>query len=106
MEAATAEEEGKRERVLERLAAEAGETKWILSTASQRNDDGPGGGEGGGAVRIATAGYGDIDEEGDGMVVNSMGRRSFGRFNDGIKVRTVEIREVSFATLVQANDFM
>lgn len=82
MEMATAEEEARRERALERLAAEAGETKWVLSTARGRQED-----EGRVILSVARAGYGVIDE-GEGVVLNtSGGRRSFGRFNKELEVR-------------------
>ena len=83
MKAATAEEEAKREKAIERLATEAGETKWVLSSTGEEKVDG----ERGLIVRLAKAGYGEIDE-GDGRLpMHSMGRRSFGKFSKADNVR-------------------
>lgn len=54
MQAAIAEEEAKRLEVVERLAAEQGDTRWVLSVrAPSRNED-----EG---LRVSLAGFADID---------------------------------------------
>ena len=95
MEMATAEEEAKRERALERLAAEAGETKWVLSTVPVKIDN-----EGGVAINVARTGYGIIDEGVDVAVDSIGGRRSFGGFDKGSEVRVKESMEFD---LLQAN---
>jgi hypothetical protein len=90
--AALEAEEAKRQAVLERQAAEAGDTRWVLrfgQEAWQTKERGHGG-EG---LRVVEAGFASIDtpqkytevyedEERPAMV----GRRSFGRFNRAIEV--------------------
>jgi hypothetical protein len=90
--AALEDEEAKRQAVLERQAAEAGDTRWVLrfgQEAWQTKERGHGG-EG---LRVVEAGFASIDtpqkstevyedEERPAMV----GRRSFGRFNRAIEV--------------------
>ncbi|KAH7042595.1 hypothetical protein B0J12DRAFT_702247 [Macrophomina phaseolina] len=76
--AAIAAEELKRDQALERAAAEAGETRWVLSfrepekEARQRN-----------ALRVVSAGYADLDNEDDSddddEEVPQTGRMSFGK---------------------------
>lgn len=95
MEVATAEEEAKRERALERLAADAGETKWVLSTAEKRLEN-----KGMVILSVATAGYGDIDEEPCGATNTLSGRRRFGKFSDEVAVR---ILGKSISVQLQAN---
>lgn len=75
-------EEEKREKAIERLAGEAGETKWVLSTVN---------GEGNrvGGLRIAMTGYSDIDQEAWRPAI--VGRRSFGKFNRELEVNFVII---------------
>ena len=80
VQAALDEEEAKRERAIEMLAAEAGETKWVLSTLTGQGSIGT-------RLRVARAGYGDIDEGEGGSRQDFGGRRSFGRFNREIEVR-------------------
>lgn len=80
LQAALTEEEGKREKAIERLAEEAGETRWVLSTVNEQ-------GNGVGGLQIATAGYSDIDQEAWGPTM--VGRRSFGNFNKGLEVSFV-----------------
>lgn len=77
--AALTEEEEKREKTIERLAEEAGETRWVLSTVNGEEGNGVGG------LRIAKAGYSDIDQEASRPAM--VGRRSFGKFNKGLEVR-------------------
>ena len=72
------EEEEKRQRALERLAEEAGETKWVLSTLNEEAEVGKLG------LRVATAGYSDIDQEPWTPAI--AGRRSFGKFNREFEV--------------------
>ena len=91
---ALAAEELKRQEAIDRQAANAGETKWVLSYQDQKPKykQPP--------MRIVSAGFSSIDsagpkrataedeEEEDGVVgPNYQGRKSFGRFN-----RTVEVR--------------
>ena len=78
IQVASAEEEGKREKAIERLAEEKGETNWILSTV---NGDG---GYGVGGLRVAKAGYSETDPEPWRPAM--VGRRSFGKFNRGLEV--------------------
>lgn len=68
IQAALDAEEAKREEALERIAAERGETKWVLSFV----DDGR---EKAGGLRVSRAGYGDID----GGEVRETGRMKFGK---------------------------
>ena len=76
-----AEEEENRGRTIERLAEEAGETNWTLSTV---NGDGA---HGVGGIRVTKAGYSDIDQEAWRPAL--VGRRSFGNFNQELEVRFV-----------------
>ncbi len=78
IQAALSEEEGKREKAIERLAAEAGETKWVLSTLNV------GAGEDKQGLRIETTGHSDVDQ--DAWRPATVGRRSFGRFNRELEV--------------------
>ncbi len=81
IQAALTEEEEKREKDIERLAEEAGETKWVLSTANGEE------GNGVGALRVTKAGYSDIDQE--TWKPATVGRRSFGNFNRKSEVNFV-----------------
>ena len=83
IQAVLLEEEEKREKAIERLAEEAGETKWVLSTENR--------GEGSGVrgLRVAKAGYSDIDQEAWRPAM--VGRRIFGKFNGELEVRFVMI---------------
>lgn len=77
-------EEAKRTAAIERIAAEAGETKWVLSTADAGQTNGTDR-----KLRFLTAGYSDIDQataQATGLRHGEMGRRSFGRFNKDIEV--------------------
>ena len=77
------EEEKKKGKAIGRPAEEAGETDWILSTV---NGDGGQGVEG---IRVANAGYSDIDQE--AWRPSMIGRRSFGKFNRELEVNFVII---------------
>ena len=77
------EEAQKRQKVLERLAEEAGETQWVLSTVNRGAEAGKMG------LRVATAGYSDIDQ--DAWTPAGVGRRSFGKFNKKLEVSSVTI---------------
>ncbi|KAK4997489.1 hypothetical protein LTR66_003097 [Elasticomyces elasticus] len=87
------EEEVRRLKALERQAALAGETKWVLSYKDTPpcSDDM--------SLRVVTAGYATIDSAGNSSHAadddqedrrhrpNLLGRRSFGKFNRRIEVR-------------------
>lgn len=73
IQAALTEEEEKREKAIERLGEEAGETKWVLSTVNAEEDHFVGG------LRVAKAGYSDTDQQAWRPAM--VGRRSFGKFN-------------------------
>lgn len=90
---ALAAEELKRTQALERQAADAGETKWVLSFKDQQPIAAHT------PMRIVTAGYSTIDsaggahtdtaddDESETMRPGLPGRRSFGKFNRAIEVR-------------------
>jgi hypothetical protein len=88
IQAALAEEEAKRQAALERQAAEAGDTRWVLSFEDQNKNTSndttlP--------LRIVQAGYANIDISPHSKPVSTedvfedkpvmVGRRSFGKFN-------------------------
>lgn len=77
IQAVLTEEEEKRQKAIERLAEEAGETKWVLSTVNGEEGNAIGG------LRVAKAGYSDIDQGAWRPAV--VGRRSFGKFNRGLE---------------------
>ena len=79
IQAALTEEEERREKAVEKLAEEAGETKWVLSTADGEEGSVVGG------LRVAKAGYADIDQEAWSPAM--VGRRSFGNLNMGLEVK-------------------
>ncbi|KAI9822695.1 MAG: hypothetical protein M1827_000414 [Pycnora praestabilis] len=95
VQAALAAEEAKRQEAVERQAAEAGETRWVLSFQDRMGSGGGGGS--GGPLKVVSAGFAGIDgvrkEMGDGMRrdhvqddenprrPSDVGRRSFGKFN-------------------------
>ncbi|KAI4263063.1 MAG: hypothetical protein L6R42_001783, partial [Xanthoria sp. 1 TBL-2021] len=70
-QAAVDAEDAKRAAAIERVAAQAGETKWVLSTADGAGK--PSSGEK--KLQFLTAGYSDIDQD-----IEMMGRRTFGRY--------------------------
>lgn len=89
IQAALESEGAKREAAIARLAAERGETKWVLSFVETQQD--------GGASRrmkVVRAGYGEIDGgenkvggKENGAPKNMIqGRRSFGNFNRELEV--------------------
>lgn len=80
-QAALTEEEEKRQKAIERLAEEAGETKWVLSTVNGEEGNGTGG------LRVTKAGYSDIEQEAWRPAV--VGRRSFGNFNRDLEASFV-----------------
>lgn len=77
-QAALIEEEEKRQKAIERLAEDAGETKWVLSTVNGEEGNDTGG------LRVAKAGYSDMDQEAWRPAV--VGRRRFGKFNRDLEV--------------------
>lgn len=84
IQAAIEAEEAQNEAAIARVAAERGETKWVLSFVDAQK------GEGGlRGMRVVMAGYGDIDG-GEHKVGTkkqaSSGRRSFGKFNRHLEV--------------------
>ena len=92
IQAAIAGEEAQREAAIARVAAERGETKWVLSFVdAQKSRSGLQG------MKVVRAGYAELDggEDKVGAKKNmSMGRRSFGRFNRELEVgynRTTDI---------------
>ena len=77
------EEQLEREKVIERLAEEAGETKWVLSTVDENT------GEVWRSLRVAITGYSDIDQDKSDSA--TQGRQSFGKFNRELEVGSVEV---------------
>lgn len=77
-------EDAKRVAAIERIATEAGETKWVLSTAS----NGANGKAGERKLRFMSAGYSEIDRDSQTSSKGEGGRRSFGRFNKEVEVIT------------------
>ncbi|KAH0041226.1 hypothetical protein KCU78_g978, partial [Aureobasidium melanogenum] len=86
---AAAAEEAKKNAFIERAAAEAGETKWVLSVSDDKSKTaGPG-------LRVVEAGYGAIDsgapipesddDEEEEQSAGMAGRRSFGKFNKAVE---------------------
>lgn len=76
-QAAVDAEDAKRAAAVERVAAQAGETKWVLSTADGAGK--PSSGEK--KLQFLTAGYSDIDQD-----IETMGRRTFGRYTSADEV--------------------
>jgi hypothetical protein len=89
---AAAAEEAKKNAFIERAAAEAGETKWVLSLSDNKPTTAAP------ALRIVEAGYGAIDsgapipesddDEEEEQSAGMAGRRSFGKFNKTVEVIT------------------
>lgn len=75
--AAVEAEDAKRAAAIERIAVQAGETKWVLSTADGVGK--PSSGEK--KLQFLTAGYSDIDQD-----IETMGRRTFGRYRSTDRV--------------------
>ena len=80
IQAALPEEEQKKERAIERLAEEAGETKWVLSTVNGEGNSAEG-------LRVTKAEYSDLDQEAWRPTI--VGRRSFGKFNRELEASSV-----------------
>ena len=78
---ALTEEEEKKEKAVEWLAEDAGETKWVLSTVDGGEQTSLGG------LRIVETGYSDIDQE--AWRPYMVGRRSFGKFNRELEVSII-----------------
>lgn len=88
-QAAARAEDSKRAAAIEKLAAEAGETKWVLSTAdgSSATNGTSANGTDNRKLRFLTTGYSDIDQETQTVARRDHhGRRSFGRFNKDLEV--------------------
>ena len=85
------------------MAAERGETKWVLSFVdAQKGRSGLRG------MKVVRAGYAELDggEDKVGAKKNtSLGRRSFGRFNRELEVGCVKIKEWSFRHRVETITF-
>ncbi|KAL8738864.1 MAG: hypothetical protein Q9181_000391 [Wetmoreana brouardii] len=84
-QAAADAEDAKRAAAVKRMAAEAGETKWVLSTVGARTSNGTAKSTER-KLRFLTTGYSDIDQ--DIPIVrrqDQLGRRSFGRFNKDLE---------------------
>jgi hypothetical protein len=89
---AAAAEEAKKNAFIERAAAEAGETKWVLSLSDNKPATAAP------ALRIVEAGYAAIDsgapipesddDEEEEQSAGMAGRRSFGKFNKTVEVTT------------------
>ena len=93
VEKALASEEAKRQAALERQAAEAGDTRWVLSFEDQQHPSD----SSALALRIVQTGFANLDtstsqigyggdELEDELVM--VGRRSFGKFNKSLEVGT------------------
>ena len=92
VQAALASEEAKRQAALEKQAAEAGDTRWILSFDDQKllMASPPL------VLRVVQAGYANIDSSPSEIRITEddledrpvmVGRRSFGRFNKVLEVK-------------------
>lgn len=78
-------EEDRRVEALDRVAAVAGETKWVLSCVH----DGEAQEKGARSLRVVTTGYSEIDREdvNSGAQRGQEGRRRFGKFRYEVEVR-------------------
>ena len=83
---ALTEEEKKREKAVDRIAEDAGETKWVLSTVDGGEQTNLGG------LRIVETGYSAIDQE--AWRPSMVGRRSFGKFNRELEVSIIFISHI------------
>ena len=83
-------EEERRAEALDRIAAVAGETKWVLSCV----DDGEAQGKSARSLQVLTMGYAEIDrgEVNFGAGRGQEGRRRFGKFKYELEVRP--LREI------------
>lgn len=80
IQAALKEQDDKISQAVDRLAAEAGETKWSLSFVDKGKDRNEMGG-----LRVVTVGYSYIDTGG----AKDVGRRKFGNFKNTLKVNSL-----------------
>ena len=78
IQTALEDEEQRREKAIERLAQEAGETKWVLSTLNG------GAGLAKSSFCVEQAAFSDLDQE--AWSPATIGRRSFGKFNQDLEV--------------------
>lgn len=89
IQAALEAEEAQRQAAITRVAAERGETKWVLSFVDAQK-----GGGGSQGMKVVKAGFGEIDGGGDKVGEKGRGprkhmvpgRRSFGNFNKELEV--------------------
>jgi len=109
VQAALASEEAKRQAALEKQAADAGDTRWVLSFEDQRllAASSPLG------LRIVQTGFANIDSsqseiriEEDGLEDKPVmvGRRSFGRFNKALEVSLYSFSEIELFTNIHRNN--
>lgn len=98
IQAALAAEDAKRSEALERQAAEAGESKWVLSFQPDIADVVNGAsGNGYSSLRVINAPFSGIDhllgstKQGEGAFKSNavVGRRSFGKFNRALEVSLI-----------------
>lgn len=100
---ALAEEDRKRQQVLDRQAADAGDTKWRLSSSSAVKTK---------VLNVISAGYSqidmsrnadnrqeEVDSEDESPARTSSGRKSFGRFNKTLEVSLDAISSGQFVML-------
>lgn len=99
IQAALAAEEAKRSEAIERQAAEAGETKWVLSF---RNEGEAVNGHAAGNLRVVMNGYAELDRATEIEKYDEepwrplvVGRRSFGKFNRALEVSLDERQSIS-----------
>ena len=79
-------EEDRRVQALDRLAADAGETKWVLSCVNGGEADR----KSSRSLQVLTTGYSEIDDRNFGTGHGQEGRRSFGKFKHKLEVRFYE----------------
>jgi hypothetical protein len=101
VQAALASDEAKRQAALEKQAAEAGDTRWVLSFEDQKllAASSPL------ALRVVQAGFANIDSSPSEIRITEddledkpvmVGRRSFGRFNKVLEVRFLKNSDLYF----------
>jgi hypothetical protein len=104
---AAAAEEAKKNAFIERAAAEAGETKWVLSLSDNNPTTAAP------ALRVVEAGYGAIDsgapipesddDEEEEQSAGMAGRRSFGKFNKAVEVITFSLPSITKTLTLSAS---
>ena len=110
IQAAVDAEEAKRQAALDKQAAAAGDTRWVLSFEDQKGSA-PTSKL---ALRVVQAGYANLDasspsqskptdeEDWDNKPV-MVGRRSFGKFNKALEVNSTRSHETSVSLITQIN---